>query len=154
MSEVTDYRIISLNLGREYYGIDLFDIISIIRYNGITPVPLTNRIFLGVINVRGLIIPVVSLRRFLGFPDVPFDEETRIVIVQDEDKQQLAFLADRVNDVVAVEDDKYSDEVSDTIENRQFIKGILKTDTDLISILNLSAVFEYIGSIKEQNRYV
>ena len=154
MSEVTGYRIISLNLGREYYGIDLFDIISIIRYSGITPVPLTNRIFLGVINVRGLIIPVVSLRRFLGFPDAPFDDENRIVIVQDEDKQQLAFLADRVNDVVAVENDRYSDEVSDTIENRQFIKGILKTDTDLISILDLNAVFEYIGSIKEQNRYV
>ena len=150
MGDSGDYRIISLNLGREYYGIDLFDIISIIRYTNITPVPLTNDIFIGVINVRGLIIPVVSLRRFLGFEDAPYDDETRIVIVQDEDKQEISFLADRVNDVVSVEHDRYSDEVSDTIENRKFIKGILRTDDNLISILDLNAVFEFIGAIKER----
>ncbi len=152
MSESTDYRIISLNLGREYYGINLFDIISIIRYTNVTRVPLTSDIFLGIINVRGLIIPVVSLRRFLGFPDVPADDESRIVIVHDEDNQEIAFLADRVNDVIAVESDKYSDEVSDSIENRKFIKGILRTDDSLISILDLDSIFKYIGSIKE-NRY-
>jgi chemotaxis signal transduction protein len=55
-----------------------------------------------------------------------------------------------VNDVVSVEHDRYSDEVSDTIENRKFIKGILRTDDNLISILDLNAVFEFIGAIKER----
>lgn len=135
-------RIISLNIGRESYGIDINNIVSILKYSKITPVPLVDDMFLGVINVRGIVIPVISLRRVLDFEDIAIDDDTRIFIIHDEDNVSIALLVDKVNDVIDVIPEDYTEDITENVPNRIYLKGVLKKDDKLISILNLETLFD------------
>ena len=70
-------------LGEERYGIDIIKIIEIIKTVPITRVPNTPDYIKGVINLRGMIVPVIDMRKKIGLPEVEFTSKTRIVVVED-----------------------------------------------------------------------
>ena len=73
-----------MRLGSNLYGIDIKYIDNIIVMHNITRVPKSQPYFLGVINLRGEIIPIMSLRRKLGLEDDEFTESMRIMIIKPE----------------------------------------------------------------------
>ena len=135
-----ELRLITMNVGREIYGIDIFCVDSIIKPVKITPVPLVDDCFLGVINMRGTVIPVISMRRKLEFEDCEIGEEARILVLRTEDGELVGALADSVHDVLLVEPEKYSEELPESIRNRAFISGVIREDEQLITVLNVNAV--------------
>ena len=66
------FQYIVIRLGEEQYGIDIKYIDNIVRMQKVTRVPKTQPYFIGVINLRGEIIPVMSLRRRFGLEDDNF----------------------------------------------------------------------------------
>ncbi|MBQ7706413.1 MAG: purine-binding chemotaxis protein CheW [Lachnospiraceae bacterium] len=136
-NELKQYII--LRFDSEQYGIDISYIDNIVRLMPITRVPHTQPYFLGVINLRGVIIPVMSMREKF---DLPFKENTgatRILIIKYEGAN-IGILVDEVKEVVTLNDDDVEKVTSDDAETRSYVTGVGKYNETLISILNIPAL--------------
>lgn len=78
----TTVQYIVVKIGNEQYGINIKYIDNIVRKQDITRVPKTQHYYKGVINLRGEIIPVMSVRLKLGLEDDVYTDKTRYIIVK------------------------------------------------------------------------
>jgi purine-binding chemotaxis protein CheW len=95
-------RYLTFYLGEEQYGIAIDRIKEIIAMMKVTNVPKTPEYMRGVINLRGLIIPVVDARLRFGMEPKAEDMHTAIVIVE-VDKVSIGFIVDRVEEVATID---------------------------------------------------
>jgi len=125
-------------LGKEEYGLDIQKITTINEMEtNITRVPKTPPYLKGVINLRGEIIPVIDMRQLFMLPQADFTEETRIVIVKNEELI-LGFIVDSVDDVVEFEDESIESLAGfgGSISN-EYILGVGKIGNRIVTLLNL-----------------
>jgi Chemotaxis signal transduction protein len=79
---------------REVFAVDMAPVQEIIRVPEIVRVPLAPASLEGLANLRGKVLPIVSLRRIFGFAEKDFDDATRAVVI--DMGQPLGFVVDRV----------------------------------------------------------
>ena len=132
---------IDVMINNEQYGIDISYIDNIIRMQRITRVPKAQEYFPGVINLRGEIIPVMSLRRRFGFEDDVFTPKTRILILKPEPQVSIGFIVDEVREVITLKEEEI-DRVVTSEDKNTYITGIGKHTKGLISVLNVAAVLQ------------
>lgn len=132
---------IDVMINNEQYGIDISYIDNIIRMQRITRVPKAQEYFPGVINLRGEIIPVMSLRRRFGFEDDVFTPKTRILILKPEPQASIGFIVDEVREVITLKEEEI-DRVVTSEDKNTYITGIGKHTKGLISVLNVAAVLQ------------
>ncbi|MBR1875942.1 MAG: purine-binding chemotaxis protein CheW, partial [Lachnospiraceae bacterium] len=94
---VTQYIVV--NLGIEHYGIDIKYVDNIVRVPQITRVPNVQSYFKGVINLRGEVIPVMSLRLKFDMPEIEFTGKTRIIIIKLDPTAAIGVIVDEVEEV-------------------------------------------------------
>ena len=85
-------------LAKEEYGIDILRVLEIIKYMNPTEIPGSPDEMIGVINLRGQVIPVVCLRKRFGFEEVEHDQKSVIIVVESE-LGKLGFSVDQVQEV-------------------------------------------------------
>ena len=140
--EVESKQYIVTKLDTEQYGIDISYVDNIVRMTRITRVPKSQPYFKGIINLRGEVIPVMSLRLKFGLPDVEVTNATRIIIIKLEDLDgSIGLLVDEVKEVVTLPDD--SIEKPSNINNGEkakYLLGVGRTHDTLISLLNMQNV--------------
>ncbi|MCI7789883.1 MAG: chemotaxis protein CheW [Lachnospiraceae bacterium] len=136
--DTTQY--IVTQLGEEQYGIDIKLISNIVRMQKITRVPKVSPYIRGVINLRGEVIPVISLRLKMGLSDDEITKKTRIIILTLEQHESIGVLVDEVKEVVTL-DEEHVEKVSyDKDDKAKFLSGVGKYDEKLISLLEINAV--------------
>jgi purine-binding chemotaxis protein CheW len=138
---VESKQYIDVMINNEQYGIDINFIDNIVRMQRITRVPKAQDYFPGVINLRGEIIPVMSLRRRFGFEDDVFTPKTRILILKPEPQASIGFIVDEVKEVINIKEEEI-DRVVTSDDKNTFIAGVGKHTKGLVSILNISAVLQ------------
>ena len=134
---------IVVKIGNEQYGIDIQYIDNIVRNQKITRVPKAQPYFKGVINLRGEIIPVMSIRLRLGLEDDEFTDKTRIIIIKI-DSSTIGVVVDQVKEVVTLVQDNI-EKVTRTASDDAFsnyISGIGKSNDELISLLDIVSLVE------------
>lgn len=133
---------IVIKLGDEQYGIDIQYVDNIVRNQRITRIPKAQSYFKGVINLRGEIIPVMSLRLKFDLEPDEYTNATRIIIIKLEPQSAIGLIVDEVKEVVSLSEDNIEkNSVSDMNDVKsQYLAGIGKQDDGLISLLNMSAV--------------
>lgn len=136
---------INLRFDSEQYGIDISYIDNIVRLQPITRVPHTQHYFLGVINLRGEIIPVMSMRKKFELPDKENTGACRILILK-VDGNKIGVLVDEVREVITLADDSIEKIATDDSETRAFLLGVGKYNDTLISLLNVGALISDIDS--------
>ena len=93
--------------GGEVFAVDMAPVQEIIRLPEVVRVPLAPPALDGLSNLRGKVLPIISLRRIFGFPEQDHDDATRAVVV--DVGQPLGFVVDRVSSVVGVEPGQIED---------------------------------------------
>ena len=133
---------IVVRIGTEQYGIDIKYVDNIVRNQRITRNPKAQPYFKGVINLRGEIIPVMSLRLKFGLEPDEYTNTTRIIIIKLEPQSAIGIIVDEVKEVVTVGDDSIEKPtVSDASDSMvQYLSGIGKHGDGLISLLNIASV--------------
>ncbi|MDD2864155.1 MAG: chemotaxis protein CheW [Methylococcales bacterium] len=124
--EVSDVRqFVTFIVGDEVFAVDMAPVQEIIRVPEVVHVPLTPDTLEGLANLRGKVIPIISLRRIFGFPDAEHDDSTRALVI--DLGQPLGFVVDKVARVVGVEMAKieYVSSISGTV-NTDLLTGLLK----------------------------
>lgn len=140
---VEEIQYIVIKLGDEQYGIDITNVDNIVRMQRITRVPKSQPYYAGVINLRGEVVPIMSLRRRFGLENDTYASATRIIIIRMEDQSMIGFIVDEVREVVNIDPRTIEmptfklDE-----ENASYLAGIGKKGESLISLLDIKAVVE------------
>ncbi len=94
-------QLVTFCLKEEEFGVDILIVSEIIRSVQITPVPNAPDFIVGVINLRGRVLPVMGLRKRFGMPEVEHTEKTRIIVTLWEN-QLIGFLVDSVSEVLRI----------------------------------------------------
>ncbi len=138
VNEVKQYIVI--RLGEEQFGIDIKYIDNIIRMPRITRVPMAQDYFKGVINLRGEVIPVMSLRVRFELEDDVIDSKTRIIIIKMDSQSKVGVLVDQVKEVVTIEAEEVEKVTQSNDGSGQYLDGVGKNGEELISLLNIANV--------------
>ncbi|MGN7939860.1 MULTISPECIES: chemotaxis protein CheW [Bacillaceae] len=142
MSEILsgDLKVIVFQLQEEEYGIPVQQVQSIEKVEHITRVPRTAPYIKGVINLRGVVTPVIDLRKRFGLEEIENSESSRMIIVSKDDID-VGFIVDAANDVLDIQEDMIEPppEVVGAIEI-DYIKGVAKLDKRLIVMLDLDEI--------------
>lgn len=140
-AEAAAAQYIVVRLGEEQYGIDIRYVDNIVRMQHITRVPKVASYIRGVINLRGEVIPVMSIRLKMGLPEDVEVKSTRIIILKHEQHGTIGIIVDEVKEVVTLTTDCIEKMAYDGNENKShFISGIGKNGEELISLLDLNSV--------------
>ncbi len=131
---------IVVNLGSERYGIDIQYVDNIVRKQRITRVPKAQDYFPGVINIRGEIIPVMSLRVRFGLSPDEYTNSTRILIIKIEPQAAVGIIVDEVKNVITLSDADIDHVTNTDDEKAIYISGVGKHEEGLVTILNLQNV--------------
>lgn len=135
-------QLVSFNIGNEEFGVNILKVQEINRMVEITKVPQAPSYVEGVINLRGKVIPIVSLRKRFNLEVKETDKNTRIVVV-DINGNIIGLVVDAVSEVLRLN--------TNTIEpppeivtgiNSEYIKGVAKLEDRLLIFLDLSKVID------------
>lgn len=139
------------NLGNEEYGINLMEIKEIIKPRELTEVPRTPDFVDGVLSLRGVIVPVLDMRRRLAMPPAQDRVLERIVIVR-HDECLTGLRVDRINGVLRILDDN-REQAPGVLEGaaREFVSGIGRCSGRMIIILDVGSIIDF--SFGEVNEY-
>lgn len=139
-------QIVLFQLAGEGYGVDIARIQGIIQVPEVTTVPQTAEFVEGVINLRGVIVPVVDLRKRFFLPTQEHGPDTRIINVEMAD-HIVGLVVDAVEQVLNIPADAIhpAPDLVTTIDSA-YLRGIAKIDERLIMLLDLGKVL----SIGEQ----
>ena len=144
MEEIRSFETIQfivIKIGDEQYGIDIKYIDNIVRMQHITRVPKVAPYLKGVINLRGEVIPVMSIRLKMDLPEDEITKASRIIILKLEQYGMIGVMVDEVKEVVTLDSTQIERVAYDNKEEKNnYINGIGKYEGGLISLLDLNTV--------------
>lgn len=130
----------TFRLGEEWFAIDVLNVQEVMEPLPISILPLAPDYIRGLINVRGLIVTSISLKKRLGFEVDNYDEEYHNIIVQSPEGP-VCLMVDEIGDVVVVEKEDIT-ERPPTIGDgsAKYIQGVFKMSAQLVVVLDVVSV--------------
>ena len=142
---MSSQQYVTFSLGDELFGVEVTRAREILSVSPVTRVPQTPDSLLGVINLRGQVVPVIDMRLTLGLPVSEETEDTCIIVVEvqvDGEAIIVGALADAVREVLEIRSDQI--EPAPRLGTRlktAFINGMGKVDEQFLILLNIDRVF-------------
>ena len=134
---MVDRKIVVFKLGKQMWGIDLKYVREVVRVKQYTIVPTTTEYVLGVFNLRGQIVPLLNISKILNVER----ESSETAIILNYNEEAVGFSVDNVVGVISVSDNEM---LPPPTEAGDYVKGVLRRDGELISILDTERVLETI----------
>ncbi len=145
-------QLVSFKVGEAEFGVDILKVQEINKMMELTIVPNTPDFVVGVVNLRGRIIPILNLRTRLGLPVKEYDLETRIIVVEMEDKT-IGFIVDEVKEVLRIPK-SITEPPPDIVSgiDSDYITAIGKMEDRLLILLDLAKILtsEEMNSLDEE----
>ncbi len=135
-------QLVSFNLDQEEYGVEVLKVREIIRMNTITHMPNTPHYVEGIINLRGKVIPIVSMRKKFGLMEAENNSHTRIMIM-DIGGELMGFIVDSVSEVIRISGTEIqpSPSVAGGGIDQDCIAGVINLSERLLVLLDLDRMF-------------
>lgn len=151
MKEMLMQQYIVFKLDEQFYGTNIENVEIIEKIRPIMRVPKAPRCVKGVINLRGEIIPVISLRKQFNLEDKPYGDKTRIIIIKIEDGM-VGLIVDEVKEVIEIKESEI--EVVQNIQGKMKsndILGVGKVQDHIITLLHLPNIIDEAFTKQEYN---
>jgi purine-binding chemotaxis protein CheW len=133
-------QFIVVKFGHEQYGINIQIVQNIVRMPNITRVPNAPAYIKGVINLRGEIIPVMSVRVKFELEEDQFTNATRIIIVKI-DGNAIGLIVDEVLEVIQLSEAQIEKIVSDSDDEKsKYVYAVGKVGEELVTLLNVGSI--------------
>ena len=133
-------QLVSFKVRDEEFGIDILQVQEIIRMLPIAIVPSAPSFVKGVIDLRGEVIPIIDMRKRFKLPAIPYDNETRIIVVHTK-SFTVGFIVDAVCEVIRISESAIErpPAVVDG-DGSSYIKGVSKLEKGLLILLDLDGL--------------
>jgi len=138
-SEATQQKeieMLSFRLGGEEYAVLVADVREVLKMFQLTSVPNTPEYILGVMSLRGTMLPIMDLCRRFGLPAGVQDQKSRIVVVSSAD-EEVGLLVDRVTGVFSILPDDIKPAPENLEQGAEFLRGIVRKGDRLYILLDL-----------------
>lgn len=137
---VPQVQLVTFRVGGEEFGLDVFSVHEILRYQGVTQVPRAPAFVEGVLDVRGSVVPVVDLRRRFEVKEFAYDDDTRIILVEF-GGERLGLVVDSVTEVLRAPENAISPPPA-YIRGlaAEFVRGIVRLEGRLVILLDLERI--------------
>ncbi len=141
-SESVSAELISFAIGEEQYGVDIMAVREIKGWSEISHLPGQPDYVRGVLNLRGVMVPIIDLRCRFGGGLTEATALHVVIIVQIQD-QQIGLLADRVLDIVAFEGEQVQP-VPTVVRNgrTEFLSGLITVEAGMIAMIDLNHLLD------------
>lgn len=135
-------QLVVFRMSDSEFGLDIRHVREVIRVPEMTRMPRTPAFVVGIINLRGRILPVLDLKKRFNLPPVETGPETRVMIVEWRG-QALGFLVDRVHEVVKVPASAVAQPADLVLAVAgQYLEGIVESRDRLIILLDLDRILD------------
>lgn len=155
----SENQILSFILGDEEYGVDILRVQEIKGWEKTTRIPNSPDYVMGVINLRGAVVPVVDLRVRFGLQDITYDDSTVVIIVRSHDEKNhsekiIGVVVDGVSDVYSVNlvELQSAPEISGTIHT-EYVKGLATVSDKMVIVLHVDQLVTT-GILEEIKKYL
>jgi len=137
---VPQVQLVTFRVGGEEFGLDVFQVHEILRWQEPTQVPKAPAFVEGVLDVRGTLVPVVDLRKRFEVHDLAYDDDTRIVLV-DFQGERLGLVVDAVTEVLRAPETAVTPPPSYFKGlAAEFLRGIVRLENRLVVLLDLDRI--------------
>lgn len=142
-----DSQFLTFMLGEEEFGIDILQVQEIKGWGNVTKIPNMPDYILGVINLRGTIVPIMDLRKRFKLPKAEYNATTVIIVTKavDEDQERtVGMVVDAVSEVYDM-DEKSMQPTPDFGSNvdADFVKGLANVDDKMIILMNVDKLVSH-----------
>ena len=141
LGEMVQYIVIKL--GDERYGIPIKYINNIVKMQQVTRIPKADEFLRGVLNIRGEIVPIMSLRLRMEMEPDEITDQTCIIILKPDELETFGIIIDAVDRVLTLgqkQIEKVSPGQNSGRKDAGFVSGVGKYEEGLVSILDLDAL--------------
>lgn len=132
---------LTFDLASEGYGLEIRHVIEIIGIQPITAVPDLPEHVIGVLNLRGKVIPIIDVRRRFSLPHRDYDERTCIVVVNVNDNS-VGLVVDKVSEVITIPANEIEPPPATGHNRKNYIAGMGKIGQQVKILLNIEAMLE------------
>lgn len=155
ISETAD-QFLSFLIAGEEYGIEILKVQEIKSWGPYTPLPKSPDYVLGVINLRGAIVPIIDLRSRFGLPPTDYTATTAVIIVrtgEGDNERIIGLVVDSVSEVYHLSPDVIQDaaETSNS-EKASYVRGFGQIEDKLVILVNLDPIItQSLGQIEQMS---
>jgi purine-binding chemotaxis protein CheW len=136
---------LSFKLGDEFFAVHVSKVLNILELMPITRVPKAHESILGVINLRGNVLPVVDIRTRFSLDQAPFSKDTCILVLQiliKDEEMEAGAIVDSVHAVIEVDENQILPPPSVGVKYKsEYVTGIIKLDEKFIMLLEIDKLF-------------
>ena len=138
-------QLVCFKLADEEYAVDITRVQEVIKVQSITPVPQMPDFVLGVVNIRGSVVPVFDLRKKFNLPEKEFDDNTKILVVNVKNIL-LSFIVDEILDNIKIETSSIDPAPNVKMQiSKDCVVGIGLRDERMIVILDIDKINDEIN---------
>ena len=132
-----DLQLVVFKLEKEEYGVDIMQVQEISPYQQPTKVPNSPFFVEGIVNLRGDIAPVISLKKKFNLAETEVTELTRLIIINN-GSRRTGFIVDDASEVISISNKNIEEPPPMIVgPDKKYIQGIGKIDQRILIILNL-----------------
>lgn len=133
-------------LNGEEYGVEILRVQGIQGWDTVTPIPNSPEFVLGVMNLRGAIVPIIDLRKRFSMDAIPHGPTTVIIVVRVENTDKprtIGMVVDGVSEVYRLDDANIQPlpEVGSGGVSSDYVKGLSTVDEKMLILLNIDKLF-------------
>jgi len=130
-------ELLTFTLGSEEYGIDILKVQEIRGYDAVTTIANAPEFIKGVINLRGIIVPIVDMRIKFKLGETSYDETT-VVIILNVANRVVGMVVDGVSDVITLKPEqiKPAPEFSSSLDTR-YLQGLGTVDERMLILADI-----------------
>jgi purine-binding chemotaxis protein CheW len=132
-------ELICVSIGPHLYAIDIMQVREIRGWTASTPLPHAPPHVLGMINLRGTILPVIDLGSLLGIGETAVSASS-VVMVAQIGENQVGLLVDAVCDILTVAENSLQEPPNVGDRVRDFVAGVMTTEQGIVTLLALDHV--------------
>lgn len=144
-----DIKLIVFQLDGKEYGISVHYVHGIEKVQHITRIPGTAPYVKGVINLRGIVTPIIDLRKRFGIGECEYTDATRVIIVAIDDIE-VGLVVDAANDVIDITEDAIEPSPALVgVEEDEYVKGVAKVGNRLLILIDLAMILDR-GKLKQE----
>ena len=145
-------------LNGEEYGVEILRVQGIQGWDSVTPIPNSPEYVLGVMNLRGEIVPIIDLRKRFAMDTIPYGPTTVIVVVRVEGSDRtrtLGMVVDGVSEVYRIDNDEVQAMPEMGRQLRQeFVKGLSTVDDKMLILLDVDCLLSVDDIAKDSHKLV
>lgn len=145
-----EIQVVAFGLANEEYGVNILNVQEIIRPTVVTRVPKAPYYLIGVINLRGNVVPVIDLRKRFGITGVIENEQNSRIIILNIFDLKIGITVDSVSEVLRLTEENIEEPSLIEVLDNRYVHAVGKFNDRLLILLDLAEVLE-LGSEKSAN---